>query len=250
MPVWRFGTSAQRLRHGKSDAGSERWEAFARSDPQRYIDPALGRDVDAEEFIEGGRGIVEQVLDWSGELRAYDRALEIGCGMGRDTVHLARHFVHVDGVDVAPSMVRRAREQGLPDNVALHVLSGRDLDGIDSESISFVFSHLVFQHISEAQIVESYLRDIARVLKPGGVAALQFDTRRVSPFVALVQLLPDRLLPAIRRRGIRRYRRAASQIRALGRAAGLTLEAERTPDSAQHWFRWCAGERSIGPQSP
>jgi SAM-dependent methyltransferase len=93
-----------------ADDPSARWEAFARHDPQFYIDPTLGRDVDAAQFIEAGRGVVEQVLEWTGELRTYDRALEIGCGIGRDTVHLARHFRHVDGVDVSETMVRRARD--------------------------------------------------------------------------------------------------------------------------------------------
>jgi SAM-dependent methyltransferase len=241
--VRRFGGTAPGPRHGRADAASERWEAFARSDPQLYIDPTLGRNVDAEQFIADGREIVERALDWAGELGGRDRALEIGCGMGRNTVHLARHFVHVDGVDVAPTMVRRAREQGLPENVRLHVLSGRNLDGIPGQSVCFAFSHLVFQHVPEDAIVESYLHEIARVLRPGGVAALQFDTRRASPLVALAQVLPDALLPRVRRRDIRRYRRPASQIRKFGRDAGLMLEAERAPGTAQHWFRWRLGER-------
>jgi SAM-dependent methyltransferase len=221
-----------------ADDASGRWEAFARKDPQFYIDPTLGRDVDAEHFIEGGRGVVEQVLDWTGERGTHDRALEIGCGVGRDTVHLARHFRHVDGVDVSETMVRSAIDRGLPDNVRLHVLSGRDLDAFDSESVGFVFSHLVFQHVTDDAIVESYLREIARVLKPDGVAALQFDTRRPGRLAGVVQRLPDLLLPDIRRRGIRRHRRPASQIRTLGSGAGLTLDAERNPDTAEHWFRW------------
>ena len=236
--------------HRRADAAGERWEAFARTDPQLYIDPTLGRNVDAEQFIEGGRGIVERALDWAGELGRYDRALEIGCGMGRNTVHLARHFAHVDGVDIAPTMVRRAREQGLPENVRLHVLSGRDLDGIASGSVCFVFSHLVFQHLPEDTSIESYFFEVARVLRPGGVAALQFDTRRASPLVALARVLPDALLPAVRRRGIRRYRRPATQIRGYGRDAGLILEAERAPDTSQHWFRWRQGKRREAREPP
>jgi ubiquinone/menaquinone biosynthesis C-methylase UbiE len=229
----------------RADDTSARWEAFARKDPQFYIDPTLGRDADAEQFIEGGRGVVEQVLEWTGELGAYDRALEIGCGIGRDTVHLARHFRHVDGVDVSETMVRNARERGLPENVRLHVLSGRDLGAFDSESVSFVFSHLVFQHMTDDATVESYLREITRVLRPGGVAAVQFDTRRTRLLVGLVQQLPDPLLPSIRRRGIRRHRRPASQIRTFARAARLTLDAERDPGTAEHWFRWRRDESSV-----
>lgn len=231
------------------DAGA-RWEAFARNDPQFYIDPTLGRDADAEQFTAGGRGVVERVLDWSGELGAYDRALEIGCGVGRDTVHLARHFLHVDGVDVSQTMVRCARERGLPENVRLHVLSGRDLDAFDSESVAFVFSHLVFQHVTDDAIVESYLREIARVLRPGGVAAVQFDTRPTPVLAALAQRLPDALLPNTRRRGIRRYRRPVSQIHSFGRAAGLTLEAEWDPGTAEHWFRWRHDKGGVVRDSP
>jgi ubiquinone/menaquinone biosynthesis C-methylase UbiE len=164
--------------------------------------------------------------------------LEIGCGIGRDTVHLARHFGHVDGVDVSETVVRRGRDRGLPENVRLHVVSGGDLGAFDSGSVPFVFSHLVFQHVTDDAIVESYLREVARVLRPGGLAAVQFDTRPTQLLAGLVQRLPDRLLPDIRRRGIRRHRRPASQIHRFGQAAGLTLDAERDPGTAEHWFRW------------
>ena len=153
-------------------------------------------------------------------------------------MHLAQHFALVDGVDISPTMIRRAVERGLPDNVRLCVCSGRDLEGFEDHSFDFVFSHHVFQHVSEDAIIESYLREIARVLRPGGVAVLQHDTRRVSRLAAALHLLPDPLLPRTRRRGMRRYRRPAAQIRQLGLAAGLTLDAEREPDSHRHWFRW------------
>lgn len=221
-----------------ADASRDRWEVFARRDPLSYIDPTLGRGVSAAEFIESGGAIVERELDWAGPLSAYDRALEIGCGVGRTTVHLARHFAQVDGVDISATMVRYAREHGLPENVRLHVLSGRDLEPLHDRSFAFVFSHLVFQHITQDAIIEAYLREIARVMRPGGVAVLQFDTRRASLPATILQRLPDTVLPAVRRRGIRRHPRPAIQIREFGATAGLTLEAERDPDSAEHWFRW------------
>ncbi len=221
-----------------ADTSEARWEAFAERGALCYIDPTLGRGVSADEFIEGGRAVVERGLDWAGPLPAHDRALEIGCGVGRNTTHLARHFAHLDGVDVSPTMVRFARDYGLPSNVALHVLSGRDLVAFEDRSFAFVFSHLVFQHITDDAVIQAYLHEIARVMRPGGIAVLQFDTRRASAVTALVQKLPDALLPRIRRRGIRRHRRPAAQIRAFAAAAGLTLEAERSADTAEHWFRY------------
>src|SRR5436305_5136095 len=122
------------------------WERLAQRDPKYYIDPTLGPDADPERFREHGRGIVDWAVGWAGELPS-GRALEIGCGVGRDTVHLARHFEHVDGVDVSPTMVRLAEEHGIPGNVTLHVVSGRDLEPLSDAAYVFVFSHLVFQHI-------------------------------------------------------------------------------------------------------
>jgi SAM-dependent methyltransferase len=222
----------------RAAALSSPWDDFARSDPKFYIDPALGPGADVEAFIEGGRALVEQAVEWAGALPVPARALEIGCGIGRDTVHLARHFAEVDGIDVSATMVRLARERGLPANVRLHVLSGRDLGGLEDRRFDFVFSHLVFQHIADEAIIGNYLREIARVLAVDGVAVVQFDSRPASLPAELVHRLPDRLLPRERRHGIRRHRRSAARLRDLGGVAGLTLEAERGPGTAEHWVRW------------
>ena len=221
------------------DTDSE-WERFARDDASYYVDPTLSRGVSADAFLAGGRGIVDLTLGWAGELVGRERALEIGCGLGRDTVHLARHFEHVDGVDVSPTMIGHARALGPPDNVTFIVVSGRDLAPLADDTFSYAFSHLVFQHIAEAAVIASYLSEISRVLKPGGVAQVQFDTRRLPPAVRLIRRLPDPLLPRLQRRGIRRYARDSGWIRELGHRAGLVLEAERSPDSDEHWFCWRA----------
>ena len=166
------------------------------------------------------------------------RALEIGCGIGRGTVNLARHFARVDGIDVSPAMVRAAQERGLPDNVELHVGTGSDLGAFEDDSFDLVFSHLVFQHIADEQAIASYIREAGRVLAPGGVATLQFDTRPSSLAASAVRRLPDPVLPRSRRRAIRRNRRSPDTIRGFARDAGLVLEAEYGHDTAEHWIRW------------
>jgi GT2 family glycosyltransferase/SAM-dependent methyltransferase len=232
-----LGLPAERERRQLEAVRSLSWETFAHTDPQYYIDPTLGPGVALEEFRESGRGIVEWAVEWAGELPGHERALEIGCGLGRNTVHLARHFGHVDGVDVSGTMVRRARERGLPANVALHALSGRDLRPLPDAGYAMAFSHLVFQHVEPLDVIASYLREIARVLQPRGVAVLQFDTRPRSPGLRQAYRLPDRLLPRANRRGIRRHRRDAQVIRGLAEQAGLTIEEELGVASAAHWLR-------------
>src|SRR6185436_7150994 len=55
-------------------------------------------------------------------------ALDFGCGVGRITRTLADHFEAVDGVDVAPSMIARARElNGSYSRCHFHVIRTADL---------------------------------------------------------------------------------------------------------------------------
>jgi SAM-dependent methyltransferase len=218
------------------------WERLAQRDPQYYIDPALGPGAAPDRFREQGRGIVDWAVGWAGEL-SRGQALEIGCGVGRDTVHLARHFEHVDGVDVSPTMIHLAQEHGLPGNVSLHVVSGQDLDPLSDGTYVFAFSHLVFQHIESDEHVAAYVSQIARKLIPGGVAVLHFDTRPETALSGLAARLPDALLPRQHRRGMRRTRRSAQAVQRFGAQAGLVLEAEIEPATANHWLRWRKPDR-------
>jgi ubiquinone/menaquinone biosynthesis C-methylase UbiE len=221
----------------KPSGASDR-ETFAGTDPQYHFDPTLGPGVELETFREGGRGVVDWALAWAVDLPAHGHALEIGCGVGRSTVHLARAFAHLDSVDVSPTMVPRALERGVPPNVRLHALSGRDLQPLPDATYDLVFSHLVFQRIASESDIANYLRAAARVLRRGGVAVLQFDTRPSSRLVSLFQRLSDAVLPRDGHRSIRRHRRSAQAVRAAGAAAGLQLEAEQNPATADHFMRW------------
>jgi SAM-dependent methyltransferase len=213
------------------------WERLAQRDSQYYIDPTVGRDTDPDEFREGGRAVVDWAVAWGGEPDMRGRALEIGCGVGRDTIHLARYFEHVDGVDIAPTMILAAQGRGLPGNVRLHLVSGCDLAALPDSAFAFAFSHLVFQHIESDDQLGQYLRQIAGKLKPGGIAVLHFDTRPDHMVFKLIRRLPDTLLPRQRRRHIRRIRRSAEEVRGYAGRAGLVLDAEVDPATANHWLR-------------
>ena len=217
------------------------WERFAAEDPLFYIDPALGTGTSVAEFIAAGEPLAAWAMEWAGDLPGHDRALEIGCGVGRNTVHFASRFARVDGVDVSPTMVRLAREQEPPDNVVFEATNGRDLALFEDGVFDLVFSHLVFQHVPGDAIVAGYLGEVARVLKPGGVAVLQFDTRSLGLGARVVRALPDALLPASRRRGMRRHPRAPETVRGWARDAGLRMVEERGAGTAEHWLRLSRG---------
>jgi SAM-dependent methyltransferase len=214
-----------------------RWERFAREDPLHYIDPAVSRGMSIEQFVASGEPLVATALDWAAPLPGNARALEIGCGVGRFTTALTQRFARVDAVDVSPTMLALAGQLGLPANAHLHLGSGRDLAGLPDEAFDLAFSHLVFQHIADRSAIASYVDDLARTLRPGGVAALQFDTRPPSVAATALHALPDPLLPRLRRRGARRYRVPPGELRAWVTGAGLELSAERAPGTAEHWLR-------------
>jgi ubiquinone/menaquinone biosynthesis C-methylase UbiE len=134
--------------------------------------------VDRDKFWALGRESVDDVLARLplGDTRA-GTMVEIGCGLGRMTHRFAERFGRVYAVDVSPEMLRRAKTQwvGLT-NVDFVLGHGNDFPGIVDRSVDFVFSYIVLQHVPDQTIVKDYLRETARVLKPGGLAYLQFRT--------------------------------------------------------------------------
>ena len=176
------------------------------------------------------------MLEWVERIPAHRRLLEIGCGLGRTAVHFAKAFDEVDAVDIAPTMVEKARSLDPPANVHFHVGSGSGLSEFADRSYDVVFSALVFQHIPEGHVIQEYLRDIHRVLTTGGRAVLQFDTRPESWMNRIYKALPDPLLAREHRRFIRRYRRPARDVRAMFERAGLSVVGEHGADGPEHFF--------------
>jgi SAM-dependent methyltransferase len=113
------------------------------------------------------------------------RMLEIGCGVGRMTRWFAEEFGEVHAIDISPEMIERARARlrGYP-NVALHAGSGRDLAGLPDAFFDFAFSFIVFQHIPVRDVIENYLQDVARVLRPGAAFKFQLNGDQSPDYLA------------------------------------------------------------------
>jgi glycosyltransferase involved in cell wall biosynthesis/Tfp pilus assembly protein PilF/protein-L-isoaspartate O-methyltransferase len=106
--------------------------------------------------------------------------LEVGCGVGRVIKPLRERFARVDGVDISTQMIEFAR-QYLADakgTGSVFLNNGADLSGLRNADYDLVYSMIVFQHIRSVSVVRSYLREIRRVLKPGGFFKLQVHERR------------------------------------------------------------------------
>lgn len=101
-------------------------------------------------------------------------ALDIGCGTGRLCRALAAHFHKVIGIDISDVMIEKAKaDNAAYENIDFVQTQGSDLGTIDDESVDFVFSFLVFQHIPDRRVIANYFREIQRVVRPGGHAKFQ-----------------------------------------------------------------------------
>jgi SAM-dependent methyltransferase len=211
------------------------WDERARAEPMFFIDSDR-RDWDPEAFRASGERFVAEALAWAGIDGPGARALEIGCGLGRNAAALAARYARVDALDISPEMLARAERAGLPENVHLALGSGRDLAGLPGGAFDLVFSALVLQHVPADEHVAAYLREIARVLRRGGRAVVQLDTRTPSLAARAAHALPDRLLPPERRRFMRRARRPPERVDGWIGAAGLRIDRERGRGTALHWY--------------
>lgn len=110
-------------------------------------------------------------LDRCGVTR-FGKVLDDGCGGGGMTVSFAEESDAVVGIDLADRFAAAgtvlAREKGVA-NVCFARTDGQALPFRDA-AFDTVFSHAVIEHVAAPL---TYLREIRRVLKPGGLVFLQ-----------------------------------------------------------------------------
>lgn len=110
-------------------------------------------------------------------LRAYDEAvahapgcdvLDVGCNTGYGTVRFAPVAARVVGVDVSPGAIEAARQRASDGRPEFVLTSGFELP-FPGDSFDLVTSFQVLEHVPDPL---AYLREIARVARPGGTVIL------------------------------------------------------------------------------
>jgi SAM-dependent methyltransferase len=136
--------------------------------------------------------------------------LDVGCGFGTSTVAMARSARHVLAVDPSPERVRltaaRLRAEGLLNATAIQADALRLPvgDGLcDLVAIVGVLEWTSFGSPDPLAVQRSVLREVARVLRPGGALLLGIENRYAAHYFAgfreehaglpFVSLLPRRL---------------------------------------------------------
>lgn len=153
----------------------------------------------------------------------YERALELGCGTGFFLLNLMQSGVAKKGsvTDLSPGMVKVALRN------AEHL--GLDVDGrvADAETIPYeddtfdlVVGHAVLHHIPD---VEQSLREVMRVLKPGGRFVFAGEPSTVGDFYArwLSRATWSATTTITRLPGLGAWRRPQAELDESSRAAAL-----------------------------
>lgn len=228
------------------------WTRLGEQDPLWAVCVAPGTrggrwDVDA--FFAAGRQEVDAALaelSGLGLNPGRGRALDFGCGVGRLSQALAGHFDTVTGVDIAPSMLARARslaaERGFASRIEFLLNPATDLSLVATGSADVVYSSLVLQHLPPVLQV-GYLREFVRVLAPGGVAIFQVASRPTASVKGLIfRLAPWPVLRWAQQRllgypaPMRMCGLATSQVRSALAGTGARLVGALADDSdGGHW---------------
>ena len=160
------------------------WDELGREDPLWAVlstPETRGNRWPLDEFFATGRVEIEHLM---ARVKALDigihpqRCLDFGCGVGRLSQALAEYFVRVDGIDIAPSMVARARENNRHgDRCVFRANGSGDLHLFADGTFDLIYTRLVLMHM-KPRYSKAYIAEFIRVLKPDGLAVFHVPSSR------------------------------------------------------------------------
>lgn len=104
-------------------------------------------------------------------------AIDLGCGTGRDTLYFCKNFSKVTGYDFSSSMIKIAIKNvnKMRVNNVDFIQKDIEINGlkeIEGDSVSFV--NAGFGMGSFVKDINSLIKEICRILKPGGIFTISF----------------------------------------------------------------------------
>lgn len=145
------------------------WEELAKKNSKYYINSDYGRKITDTQFRDSGKNTYDKFIANDKFITTRNTVLDYGCGTGRLMEFMSHDFKKVIGVDISPTMILEGKKRLTEfDNVEFLETDGETIP-LANDSVDFVFSYLVFQHIKTQEMVEATFKEIYRVLNTNGV---------------------------------------------------------------------------------
>ena len=136
-----------------------------------------------KDFIEAKLDFCDEMLAWSECPDKPAKVLDVGCGIGGTSRHIAKTFgpdTRVTGITLSPKQVERATElaaeQNLP-NASFRVMNALAMDFPD-DTFDLVWACESGEHMPDKK---KYVEEMVRVLKPGGRLVIATWCQRSTP---------------------------------------------------------------------
>ena len=101
------------------------------------------------------------------------KVLELGSGLGRDTIFFAKNLIRVTALDYSSSGIeiikQKALKQNLSKNISTNIFDIRKKLPFDDNSIEACFSHMLYCMALTSNELKNLNNEICRVLKPSGL---------------------------------------------------------------------------------
>ena len=102
-----------------------------------------------------------------------NKIVELGAGLGRDTIFFAKNSIHVSALDYSVSGIKiineKAVNQNLSKNISTKIFDIRKKLPFENNSIDACFSHMLYCMALTTIELEYLNSEIFRILKPNGI---------------------------------------------------------------------------------
>jgi SAM-dependent methyltransferase len=101
------------------------------------------------------------------------KIVELGAGLGRDTVFFAKNSIYIKALDYSPSAIKiinkKSRKNKLTKFISTKIFDVRKKLPFKNNSIEACFSHMLYCMALSIFDIKNLNNEVCRILKPGGI---------------------------------------------------------------------------------
>jgi len=137
---------------------SQHWEKSFSNKPEMFgLEPSLSAKKALKLFQE----------------KKIDKIIEIGAGLGRDTIFFAKNLIRTTALDYSSSGIKainqKTNKENLSNYISTKLFDVREKLPFEDNSIEACYSHMLYCMALTTNDLEKLNNEIQRILKPGGI---------------------------------------------------------------------------------